>query len=528
MKRVSFPPTASLWHRRRLLRDVEGRRSLSTCGLYSTSRIRGHSWTTLSVLFLIIAFAPCWAVQADRIGDLTGNRWQDQAARFIRGQDPAVRHAVTGTLLLGISCGILGSFLVVRRMALVGDAISHAVLPGVALGFLWNISKDPWAIFIGATVAGLLGTATVTAITRTTKLKEDTALGMVLASFFGVGITLVTYIQGLPTGNQSGIDSFLFGQAAAIGPDDLILMALVTFAVVFTVGFAYKELLLVSFDPGFAHVCSLPTRWINHTFMLLLSFTIVIALQAVGVVLVSAMLITPAATAFLLTDRFHRMIFISAALGVVSGIIGAFLSFLAPNLPTGPCIVLTASSIFVTAFLFAPRMGVVTRWLKHTNRRRRIARENTLKAVYHTLEADAFVRNSISLRQLAERRRRTLEEVEADVRALVSHELATVQDDSLVLTPQGWERACTIVRNHRLWELYLTHAAQIAPDHVHDDAEHIEHVLGEDVVRSLERRLQFADTDPHGKPIPGLHRIHEQEAAATRPEPPSGYQRPRP
>jgi manganese/zinc/iron transport system permease protein len=449
-----------------------------------------------------------WAMplNAAKIGDLSDTRVLEQALRFVSLADPAVRYALLGSILLGITCGLLGSFLVVRRMALVGDALSHAVLPGVALGFLWNMSKDPVAIFIGATLAGLLGTAVVFAIKRTTHLKEDTALGMVLAGFFSVGICLVTLFQKLPMGNKSGIDKFLFGQAAALGPDDLRLMLAVAVLAVGVVTICYKEFLLVSFDPSFASVCALPTRWLQHALMVLLAFAVVIALQAVGVVLVSAMLITPAATAYLLTDRLQRMLWISALLGMTAGVSGAFFSFLGSNLSTGPFMVLAATFQFCLAFLFAPQRGVLVRWWRQRSQERRIARENTLKAIYHIFEQLEFRGETIAFRELAEKRRITLEMAAAEARALADHQFATIGPDgeSVSLTPSGWQRACAIVRNHRLWELYLTHAASIAPDHVHDEAEIIEHVLGEDVVRELERRLSYARQDPHGKPIPSI------------------------
>ena len=235
-----------------------------------------------------------------------------QALRFLSFRDPAVRYAVAGAVLLGISCGLLGCFIVVRKMALVGDTLSHAVLPGVALGFLfsgvdasglldWNfdvnsIRKNPTLIFIGAVVAGFIGTFFVSYLRQTTRIKEDTALGLTLASFFAIGVCLLTMIQRLPTGNKSGIDKFMFGQAAAIGKDDIKLMAGVTILIISAVYLFYKELLVTSFDAGFARAIALPSQWIHHLLMLLVAFAVVIALQAVGVVLVSAMLITPAAS----------------------------------------------------------------------------------------------------------------------------------------------------------------------------------------------------------------------------------------
>lgn len=459
----------------------------------------------LYLLFFLLAAAPLGAAS---VGDLVEVAWGEQAARFFSLRDPSLRYALVGSVLLGLSCGLLGSFIVVRRMALMGDALSHAVLPGVAFGFLWNMAKDPTAIFVGAVIAGLLGTTMVTAITRTTRLKEDTALGLVLASFFAVGVALVTMIQRLPTGNQSGINTYLFGQAAALGADDIRLMAVVTAGAVGFIGVFYKELLATSFDPGFARAAGLPARWVNHGLMFLLAAAVVIALQAVGVVLVSAMLITPAAAAYLLTDRLHRMLAWAAGFGVAAGVGGAFLSFVGRDMPTGPLMVLAASAVFAGAFLLGPKHGVLARWWALRRGRARTERENTLKALYHVVEEGAFREEGVTLTELAEKRRETLEEVGARARELARAGWATVTGEVVYFTPAGRKRAGEIVRNHRLWELYLTQRANIAPDHVHEDAERIEHVLGEAVVRELERRLKFATKDPHGRVIPGVREIH--------------------
>jgi len=447
-------------------------------------------------------------VRAAGIGDLVEIRWAEQIGRFFTFQDASVRYALLGSIFLGLSCGLLGSFIVVRRMALVGDALSHAVLPGVALGFLWNLSKDPLAIFIGATVAGLLGTFFVSAITRTTRLKEDAALGLVLASFFAAGLCLVSMIQRLPTGNKSGIDKFLFGQAAALGADDVRLMGIVTGVIAVLIVAFYKELQATSFDPAFAKASGLPAGWVHHGLMLLLAAAVVIALQAVGVVLVSAMLITPAAAAYLLTDRLYRLVFLAALFGVLAGVSGAFLSFVGPSLPTGPLMVLGASAVFGMAFLFGPRHGVLARWWRRRSGAARTRRENTLKSMFHVWEAGGFRTEGVTLTELAERRRETLEDVQRLGTGLIRHDLATQSGDVFYFTPAGKLRAAEIVRNHRLWELYLTNSANIAPDHVHEDAEKIEHVLGESVVRALERRLDYARVDPHGRSIPTPREIH--------------------
>lgn len=456
------------------------------------------------LLWLALLFVLPEAAQAARISELSDSTMAERAARFFTLQDPSLRNALVGSMLLGICCGLMGAFLVVRKLALMGDALSHAVLPGVALGFLWGMTKDPVAIFIGASMAGLLGAGTVQLISQTTRHKEDAALGFVLASFFGLGICLFTMIQNLPGGSKSGLDKFMFGQAAALGRGDVLLLAAVTTLAIGALLAFYKEYTLASFDAGFTRSLGLPVQIFHYSFMLLLAFAIVSSLQAVGVVLVSAMLVIPAATAFLLTDRFGLMLLLSATIGLCSGAMGSFFSFVGRNLPTGPFMVLAAAAFFTAALFLGPRHGILSRWWRQRSRTARIRRENTLKAIYHVLEDDAFRREAVSLPALAERRRETMEETQRQLTEVRRSGLVTMFDDAVAFTPAGWQRACEIVRNHRLWELYLTNAAQIAADHVHDDAEIIEHILGEETVRQLEKRLNYARRDPHGKLIPGL------------------------
>lgn len=456
---------------------------------------------------LLCAFAA--QAQAARTSELSESTMAERMARFFTFQDPSLRFALAGSMLLGICCGLMGAFLVVRKLALMGDALSHAVLPGVVLGFLWGMTKDPLAIFVGATVAGLLGAGTVQLLRHTTRHKEDAAIGFVLASFFGVGVCLMTMLQNAPGGNKSGLDKFMFGQAAALGAGDVALLAGVAVLALGAVLVLFKEYAITSFDPGFARSLGLPVQVFHYSLMLLLAFAIVSALQAVGVVLVTAMLVIPAAAAFLLTDRLGWMLVLSALFGMSTGALGAFFSFVGRNLPTGPFMVLAATVVFVAALLLAPRHGILSRWWRHVSRSARIRRENTLKALYHVLEDEDFRAEQVSARELAERRRETIEDAQAQLHALRRNGLVTLSGDRAwaALTPEGWQRACEIVRNHRLWELYLTNAAQIAADHVHEDAEKIEHVLGEDTVRQLERRLNYARRDPHGRLIPGLEDI---------------------
>ena len=239
----------------------------------------------LRILILVVvagmALVPELALAA-RINELTESTLLDRTVRFFTFRDPSLRNALLGSMLLGVCCGLMGAFLVVRKLSLLGDALSHAVLPGVALGFLWNMSKDPVAIFVGATLVGLLGAGTVQLLRATTRHKEDAALGFVLASFFGVGICLFTMIQNLPGGNKSGLDKFMFGQAAALGRGDVILLAIVTALALCAVVVFYKEYAITSFDAGFARSLGMPVQAFHYSLMLLLAFAIVSSLQAVG------------------------------------------------------------------------------------------------------------------------------------------------------------------------------------------------------------------------------------------------------
>ena len=276
---------------------------------------------TASVAFIILSGFPLLATpaMAGRIGDVVDTDPVAQFWKFLSFSDPGVQWTVLGAVILGASCGLVGSFIVVRKMALLGDAISHAVLPGVALGFAWNMEKNVVAILIGATVAGMVGALVIGWIRRTTKIKEDAALGIVLASFFAIGICALKSIENTGNaGNISGVKSFLFGQAGALDRTDVVVAAVVLTIVCIFLALFYRSLLSASFNGEFAQVLGLPVTWLDHGLLLLLTMVIVVSLQAVGVVLVSAMLVTPAATAYLMTDRFHRMLGFAVLFGVLA------------------------------------------------------------------------------------------------------------------------------------------------------------------------------------------------------------------
>jgi manganese/zinc/iron transport system permease protein len=271
----------------------------------------------------------------------------------------AARNVLLGATMLGALGGMLGSFALLRRQSLLGDALAHAALPGVCIGYLLTGSKAPLPLFAGALAAGLLGSLLILAVVRWSRVKEDAAIGIVLSVFFGAGIVLLTHIQKLPDGNQSGLDKFLFGQAATLVVEDLEVMAVLGSVVLVAMLLFYKEFKLLAFDRAFGASLGLPMRALEVLLTLLLVVVVVVGLQTVGVVLIVATLITPAAAARQWTDRLGAMILLASGIGAASGAAGSLASALVPRLPTGPVIVVVSSGVLIASLLFAPRRGLV-------------------------------------------------------------------------------------------------------------------------------------------------------------------------
>jgi manganese/zinc/iron transport system permease protein len=286
--------------------------------------------------------------------------------------DHTLRTIALGSALLGAASGALGCFAVLRRQSLLGDAISHAALPGVALAFIATNSKQPGILLAGAAAAGWLGTLAVGAITRRSRVKLDAALGIVLSVFFGFGLVLLTWLQQRPQASQAGLSKYLFGSAATLLNQDILLMAAVALLSLAVLAALWPQFKLLAFDPGYAQSLGLPLRPLELTLSALLVAAIVIGLQTVGVVLMSAMLVAPAAAARQWTDRLAPMVLLAAALGAGSGVAGAVLSARVEHLPTGPSIVLIISSVVLFSLLFAPNRGLIFAELKSWRQRREL------------------------------------------------------------------------------------------------------------------------------------------------------------
>lgn len=262
-----------------------------------------------------------------------------------------MQRSLVVAVMVGIICAVVGSYLMVQRLAMLGDAISHSLLPGLAIAFVLDIN-----LFIGAFVAGVLSTVLIAWIHTRSPIKEDASMGIVLSSFFALGITLITLVQ---KDNKIDLNHFLFGNILGVTGDEVRDTAIIAAVVLISVGLLYKELLFYSFDPLGAQAAGLPVGLLNSGLMILIALTVVASMKAVGVVLVLSLLITPGATAYLLVPRLHQVMLLGASLGVLSSISGMYLSYYY-NLPSGPSIVMVVSGLFFLAFLFSPTYGVLT------------------------------------------------------------------------------------------------------------------------------------------------------------------------
>lgn len=295
--------------------------------------------------------------------------------------DATLQNVVLGSLILGMTSGVLGCFAVLRGQSLIGDTLAHAALPGICVAFMLTGTRSSGWLLLGGLVTGLLGTLAMLAITRWSLTTQDTALGIILSVFFGTGVLLLTHIQHSEDAGQSGLDRFIFGQAATILPRDLIVMAIASAVALGTVALLFKEFKLLAFDPDFAASLGFRPGLTGTLLASLVVAAVMIGLQTVGVILMVSLLIAPAVAARQWTRTLTTMIVVSACFGMLSGLLGAVSSSLIDRLPTGPMIVLYASLLVIVSLLLAPRRGLL--WNLRARRARSRAFARRLKATVH-------------------------------------------------------------------------------------------------------------------------------------------------
>jgi manganese/zinc/iron transport system permease protein len=415
---------------------------------------------------------------------------------------------ILGTTLLGFSSAIIGVFALLRKRALMTDALSHATLPGIALAFLiaqelgFQGRSIP-VLLVGATISGVVGILCIQLLLRHTRLREDASIGIVLSVFFGAGIVALSYVQANAADGSAGLNAFIYGQAATMRASDVYLMGSIALLAVLATLLLIKEFSLVCFNDTFARVDGWPVGVVDLLMMALVVIVTVAGLQAVGLILVVAMLIIPPVSARFWTERVWKLVLIAGILGAMSGYVGSVISALLPGKPAGSVIVLTSGAFFVLSMLLAPSRGVIASSVRALRLRLRIAGDHALE-LSHDLNATTIPRDAF--RELAHLRGWTPPFRWALLRSLVHDgSLVRVTDEGLVLSVDGVERGHRVARNHLLWEQYLVSYADVAPSHVDWSVDQVEHVLSERLVARLEQELtkQGVEIPPAPPPIGG-------------------------
>lgn len=464
----------------------------------------------MAAFCLLLLASPAMAQPGPRSIADTSLEWPGLRAiwQVVTLQDYNTRIVILGTACLGLAAGMIGTFMLLRKRALLGDALSHATLPGIALAFILmavagGSGKYLPGLLAGAAVSGLLGVGLILLIRHFTRLKEDAALGIVLSVFFGVGIAFLGIIQNMGTGSAAGLESFIYGKTASMLASDARIIAVTALLVAFLSGLLFKEFTLLCFDQGYASAQGWPVVPLDLVLMTLVTAVTVIGLQAVGLILMLALLIIPPAAARFWTDRLAGMLILSALIGAISGMLGAALSALTPRMPAGAIIVLAASSVFFLSMLLGRSRGVLWRWVERHQLNRAIDQQNLLRTLYEIIErrgAADLVGQDVPIEELTAMQAWSPGYAARRIRqARRSGLVLQLPGGRLRLTDHGAAEARRVVRNHRLWEIYLITHADVAPGQVDRDADRIEHVLGKDMVAKLERLL--ADEDRR-QPVP--------------------------
>jgi len=380
-----------------------------------------------------------------------------------------------------------------RRMSLIGDALAHAVLPGVVVSFM-VAGKSEIALFIGAVVSGIVTVLLIGFVNRNSKIKEDTSIGIIFTGAFALGILLVSQLKQV----HIDLSSYLFGDVLGVSTGDITLSLIIMVVIILCILLFYKQLLLTSFDPTMALTIGISTTIVHYMLMTLLSMSIVAGLQSVGVILIIAMLLTPPATAYLLSNNLKKILFLSPMFGTISAVAGLYLSYHF-NFASGASIVLVAVALFLLAFLFSPKEGVVTRLFRRRAATKLVLIEDVIKLSFRF--AEETDKTGLTDR-IANELGISNSRVESAIRILINKGLMQKTNGSFLLTEEGRKYATRLIRTHRLWETYITREKVTDMEHVHPEAEKVEHVLTEDMVNELDEELGYPEKDPHGSDIP--------------------------
>lgn len=404
----------------------------------------------------------------------------------------AIRALITCSLI-GIMYGVLGSFIVLRNMSLIGDALSHAILPGVFISFL-VFGYSPIGFFMGSVIAGLITAVLITWIQQNIKTKNDAAIGIVFTLMFAIGVIGISWLNNAE-GVHLDLKDFLIGSIMGISNQDVWLTLIVALYTIASVVFFYRYLFITTFQPVIASTMGISTKMVHYFLMLLLSFAVVAGLKTVGVILVVALLIIPSSTALLLSNKLKKVILYSAIVGLISAVFGLIMSIFMDS-PPGPAMVLVAALLYFTAALFSPEKGLVRRLIRSNNQRRKIEREDIVR------QADKHsISNPLTLEKLKERLGLTFVKLKNHL-SFLKKEGVLIVGDTISLTAKGKVEAEALVRAHRLWETYQVTTMGLGEGEIHDEADRLEHLLTDELLDEVDAKLGYPEMDPHGSPIP--------------------------
>lgn len=397
---------------------------------------------------------------------------------------------VLGAMLLGLTAGAVGVLAVLRQRSLVGDALSHAALPGVCVAFIATGAKDATTLLVGAAVAGLVGALLMVAIERTSRIRPDAAIGVVLSSFFSLGIVLLTYIASTDDADQAGLETYLFGQAAGLLERDLAVMAVLALVALTLVAVGFRALKTTLFDPAFAGAVGLPVRLLEIGMTALLVIAVVVGLRTVGAILMVAMLVAPAVAARQLAGRLATVIPLAAAIGAAVGATGTLLASGA-EVPTGPVIVLVAVGFVVACVLFAPRRGIIWRARRLARDRRRILAEGVLVDIETAIHAGP----PLTAEELALASARPRRALRRALRDLDRAGMLRRDGDRLHLSESGAAAAHAVLERRELWAAWLEHGGRLTlPDAREPDPTDLRASLGDEYADRLRALAQAART----------------------------------
>jgi len=428
--------------------------------------------------------------------------------------DPILRGPTNASMLMCLVAAVVGVLIFVKRRSLLGEALAHAAYPGVAgaiifVGFFSCENALSWLMPLGSLLSAIAGFWLVNILEKKLNVTPDAALGCTLALFFGVGVTIASFAQSSYTHLYRQMQNCLYGQAATMTDVHIAIYGALALIVIIFVALFYKQIMIVLFDAEYAKISGIPQGALNFGIFLIVALAIVIGVRCVGVVLMSAMLIAPAAAARQFTNRLPKMLLLAAIFGVLSAFWGVYGSLLLSEkiqghyfVPTGPMIVVVSGLLALYALFFAPRRGLVNRYMRVLQFRRSCARENLLKALWRLNQQGQTEVTFADMKEKSGYSSFYLYTLVSNLVRQTELTQTTHKARYYQLTSRGFKKGARIIRLHRLWEVYLVNSLGLKVERVHKSAEEMEHILTPELENRLTELLNNPTQDPHDRPIP--------------------------